>query len=186
MRHLYDWFGVNVALFHLINGVHTPLWDRCMVTMSWLGDYEFYPYYVAALLLLSQAAPRLVPRRNVLVFAVGFAITGIVVAVLKPFFGFPRPALALGRHAVVLVGPPALHESFPSGHASFVVLLAAALSARVARSFKYPLWLFAAAVCLSRISVGAHFPADVIGGAVIGLGSAGLAFLLVRAVAPRN
>ncbi len=186
MHHLYDWFGLNVALFHLINGAHARWWDNCMVAMSWLGDYAFYPYYVAALLLLSQAAPRLLPRRNVLVFAVGFAPVWFLVAALKPLFGFPRPALALGRNAVVLLGPPALHESFPSGHASFVVLLAVSLSARAARPLKYLLWLFAAAVCLSRISVGAHFPADVVGGAIIGLGGAALAWLLVRAVSPRN
>ena len=186
MRHLYDWFGLNVALFHLINGAHSPWWDRFMLTMTWLGDYELYPYYLAVLLLVAQAAPRWLPRRNVLVFAVGFAITGIAVSALKPLVGFPRPALALGRNAVVVIGHPALHESFPSGHATFVTLLAAALSAPLARPFKWALWLFTAAVCVSRISVGAHFPADVLGGIILGLGGAGTACLLARALSPRN
>jgi undecaprenyl-diphosphatase len=186
VRDLYDWFGLNVALFHLINGAHAPWWDCCMVTVSWLGNYEFFPFYVASLLLLAQIAPRWVPRRNVLVFAVGFAPTWAAVATLKPFFGLPRPALALGRNAVVLIGSPPLHDSFPSGHAAFVALLAASIAVRVARPLKWGLWLFAVAVCVSRISVGAHFPADVVGGAAVGLGGAGLASLLVRAVSART
>jgi membrane-associated phospholipid phosphatase len=34
--------------------------------------------------------------------------------------------------------------------------------------------------------VGAHFPADVVGGILIGMGAAGLAMLLVRALSARN
>ncbi|MFN8626890.1 MAG: phosphatase PAP2 family protein [Candidatus Binatia bacterium] len=186
LRHLYDWFGLNVALFHLINGAHAPWWDRCMVTVSWLGSSWCFPLYLAMLLLLAYVAPSSVPRRNVLVFAVGFALTWAAVAVLKPLFGLPRPVLALGPNAVVLVGSPALHASFPSGHAAFVTLLAASCSVRVVRPFKWGLWLFAGAVFVSRISVGAHFPADVVGGAIVGLGGASLAGLLVRAVSARR
>jgi hypothetical protein len=64
VRHLYDWFGPNVALFHLVNGVHSPWWDRFMLTMTWLGNSELYPYYLALLLLVAQAAPRWLPRRH--------------------------------------------------------------------------------------------------------------------------
>jgi len=157
-----------------------------MVTLSWLGDGALYPYYVALLLLFAQAAPRLMPRRNVLVFAVGVALTAVAVSVLKPLFGFPRPALALGGAAVVLVGPPAHHASFPSAHAAFVAVLAASLSARAARPVKWTLWLFAAAVCLSRVSVGAHFPVDLLGGVAVGIAAAGVAYVLVRALPARN
>jgi undecaprenyl-diphosphatase len=184
--HLYDWFGLNVVLFHLINGLHAPWWDRVMLAMTWLGNYELYPYYLAIVLLLAQAAPRWLPRRNVAVFAVGYALTAIVVSTLKPLLAFPRPLQALGRTAVVVLGEPALHESFPSGHATFVALLAASLSARSSRPWRWALWLFAALVCISRVAVGAHFPADVLGGTLIGMGAAGLAMLLVRALTARN
>jgi undecaprenyl-diphosphatase len=75
---------------------------------------------------------------------------------------------ALGRDLVTIVGPEAHAASFPSGHAAFVVLMCAALSPGVPRQIKWGLWIFAMAVGLSRVVVGAHFPADVLGGAILG------------------
>lgn len=181
MHHLYDWFGLNVALFHLINGAHAAGWDQLMLAMTWLGNHEWYPYYLALVLVLTYAAPRSLPLRNVVIFAIGYAFTAIVIPTLKPFLDFPRPLLVLGKQAVIVVGQPEFHHSFPSGHSTFAVLLAASLSPGVSRPWRWGLWLFAVLVCLSRISVGAHFPADVVGGALIGLAGAGTGWLLLRA-----
>lgn len=184
MHHLYDWFGLNAVLFHVINGLHAPWWDRVMLAMTWLGNYELYPAYVAIALLLTQVAPRRLPRRNVVVFAAGYALTGLAVSTLKPMLAFPRPLLALGKQAVIVLGDPALRWSFPSGHATFAVLFAASFSAGLSRPVKWLLGLFAVLVCISRVSVGAHFPADVLGGALVGLAGATIAKLLVRALTP--
>ena len=181
MRHLYDWFGLNVALFHVINGVHAPGWDQLMLAMTWLGFHERYPYYLALALSLAYLAPRRLPLRNVVVLAIGYALTAGVVPALKPWLDFPRPLLALGNNAVVVLGEPELHHSFPSGHSTFAVLLAASLAPALSPPYKWGLWLFAVLVCLSRISVGAHFPADVLGGALIGLAAVLAARLILKA-----
>lgn len=167
MREFYDWFGLNVVLFHLINSLHAAWWDHLMLTMTWLGDHERYPYYMAIALLLMSVRRRWLPRRNVVVFGVGYAVTALIVIGLKPYLEFPRPLLALGTRAVIVVGRPELHHSFPSGHATFSVLLAASLSAGRSRALKWTLGIGAALVCVSRVAVGAHFPADVVGGALI-------------------
>lgn len=186
MQHLYDWFGLNTALFHAVNRIHAPWWDRLMLAMTWVGDYQLYPAYIAIALLLTQLFPRRLARRDTVVFAVGYALTGLAVSTLKPLFSFPRPPLALGSHAVVVLGAPALHGSFPSGHATFAVLLAASFSPGSSRLMRAVLWLFAALVCISRIAVGAHFPADVLGGVLIGLAGAIVARLVVRAFSARG
>jgi membrane-associated phospholipid phosphatase len=180
VHQLYDWFGLNVALFHLINQLHAGWWDACMLAMTWLGDHEQYPSYMVMALLFTYWRPRVMPLRNVVVFAAGYVLTALVVTALKPYLDLPRPLLALGRDAVVVVGMPEYHHSFPSGHATFAVLLAASLAPRTARPMQWGAWLFAALVCLSRVSVGAHFPADVLGGALIGLIAVGVASAVLR------
>jgi membrane-associated phospholipid phosphatase len=59
------------------------------------------------------------------------------------------------------------HASLPSGHAT------TAFSALVAIGALYPaarplLWIYAIAIALSRVVVTAHFPSDVLAGAIIG------------------
>jgi len=175
MHQLYDWFGLNVALFHLINAVHAGWWDGLMLAMTWLGDHDRFPLYMALALAATFARPDRLPPRAVVVFGIGYAVSGLVVATLKPWVDFPRPLLALGRDAVIVVGEPEFHHSFPSGHSTFAVLLAASLSLGSPRWLTGTLWSFALLVCVSRMSLGAHFPADVCGGALLGAGSALLA-----------
>lgn len=163
---LYAWGGLNRLLFLEINSFHTPLWDALMLTMTALGDHGNFLRYLAIALLLSLWRPSWLPRRNVLVFFVGYGITALIAIQLKHWLDFPRPLLALG-HVVHVVGRPEYHQSFPSGHAVFSVLLAASLSYRTPAPLQVALWVFAFLVCLSRLSLGAHFPADVLGGALI-------------------
>lgn len=174
MHQLYDWFGLNVALFHLVNGVHAGWWDAVMLAMTWLGDHDRFPFYMAIALAVALVRPHWLPQRAVVVFGIGYVVSGFLVATLKPWIDFPRPLLALGRDVVIVVGEPEFHHSFPSGHSTFAVLLAASLTRGSTRGLKWALWLFAALVGLSRMSLGAHFPADVCGGALLGFGSAAI------------
>lgn len=77
--------------------------------------------------------------------------------------------------------------SFPSGHTSDAFALAASLS------ISYPRWYTAAAsftwagtVGYSRLHLGVHYPSDVIGGAVVGAGSAWLCHFLNRKLFTRK
>ncbi|MEO6146994.1 MAG: phosphatase PAP2 family protein [Sulfuriferula sp.] len=173
---LYAWGGLNRQLFLWLNSFHSTYWDALMLTMTALGDHANYPFYMALALLISAWRPQWLPRNNVLILGVGYVITGSIVLLLKPLLDFPRPLLALGSHWVHVVGRPEFHHSFPSGHATFAVLLAASLSYQAARPLRWGLWIFALLVCLSRPVLGAHFPVDILSGALI----AGLTVLLLR------
>jgi undecaprenyl-diphosphatase len=80
-----------------------------------------------------------------------------------------------------LVTVPHSH-SFPSGHTATAVAGAIVLSSFVPRAA--PLFaILAAGVAYSRLYVGAHFPLDIVGGAVIG---AATALLLLEGVRRRS
>ncbi len=141
-----------------------------MVALSALGHPNLYPFHLAIALWCSLRWPAVLALRNVVVFAIGFAfVSSLLVPMMKSQFDFPRPAAALGRGAVTLVGPQDAVHSFPSGHAAFAVLAAAALAPGAPIAVRIALTVFAVLVCVSRISVGAHFPADVVAGALLSL-----------------
>lgn len=170
---LYDWNGLNVAWFGTINQA-TPDWLAPLAQVgSALGSYWGAPLLLIALWLWSRhldaaaemqaAAVRVQARR----FALGFVLAWLGVAMLKLIVDFPRPVAAL-PDLVRIIGEPELQYSFPSGHAAYAMLAAASLWPLSSRRCRALLVASLAWVAWSRIAVGAHFPADVFAGFVIG------------------
>ncbi len=84
----------------------------------------------------------------------------------------PRPGLFFPVEGVIYSSERSGHNSFPSSHVvmafAFVGVWLTALPARWA----LPLLALASLVGVSRVAIGAHWPADVLGGAVVGCVSA--------------
>lgn len=101
---------------------------------------------------------------------------GILTALLKRAFPMPRPLSVLGPEQVRVLLDPLRCCSFPSGHALSAGVLAAYFTARYGPR-ALPLWALALGGAVSRIYVGAHWAADVVGGLLLGaaLGVAGAA-----------
>jgi len=93
----------------------------------------------------------------------------------KALVDSPRPAAVLDPASFHVEGIRlAGHNSLPSGHAITAFLVVGVLLAGDLRSFPRPLVTLAilaggAAVAVSRIAVGAHWPSDVLAGAGLGL-----------------
>jgi undecaprenyl-diphosphatase len=89
-----------------------------------------------------------------------------------------RPAQTLSD--VVLRGRAAARGlSFPSGHAMVIFAIATLVTPYLRGRWRILPWALAAAVCVSRVYLGAHFPLDVLAGAGLGVaigGALNLAF----------
>lgn len=162
---------VNHELFMAINHFHHPLLDPVMEGCIAFGSSRMVYYYLVLMLLVAFARRTIIPYRYILVYGIAVAIGIGAEELLKGVFQIPRPAMAIGRDNILVLGEIKLRNSFPSGHATFSFLSAYVLGYRRTMYWKFPLFGFALLVAWSRIYVGAHYPLDVAAGAVLGIAS---------------
>lgn len=189
---LYNWNGANTAIFYAVNGIKGgELYEKTMLFGTMLADHHNFPFYFLFFVAIALFHVRRMPysKRHaylwawggvLTVFLISYAIDGVVVKTLKTFFAFPRPFEALPKGSVHLIGPMmdvSKHfESFPSGHASFAMLLVASLWPILHKIGKGMGVLFILWAGMSRLALGVHFPMDIVTGYVTCL----LVVLVVR------
>lgn len=114
-------------------------------------------------------------RLGFVFLAVG--IPGLVVTIVKRAIGRARP-YSMEAGGAFDFNPFNWHVAFaslPSGHGTTAFAAAFAIGALYPR-WRMPLWTFAILIALSRVAVSAHYPSDVLAGALVGV----LGALLVR------
>ena len=163
--------GVFLAINQACLLLSAPVWTG----LSLLGNAWGVLAVTSPLLVL---APRLMWAWICAVpFAVLFARLG------KGLLESPRPAAVIDNALFRLVGEKLEVASMPSGHTLTAFAVASslyfALDAQRRGRFVW-LWLLAAAVGLSRIAVGAHWPGDVAVGASLGVLAGLLGHVLLR------
>jgi membrane-associated phospholipid phosphatase len=126
---------------------------------------------------------RLLAGRALLVFAIA-ATSGIASQALKHLVGRARPRLIdnMGAFHFDPFSFTSVQASFPSGH-TITAFAAAWTLGLFLPKWRIVLFSLAILVGISRIMVGAHYPADVLAGAAVGLVSA---WLTARAFAGRR
>ncbi len=138
-----------------------------------LGDKGIF-WIVVTLALLAFRKTRRLGIFCAVSMMIGLLVTNLViknwVARVRPYELIQELELMIERQ----------HDfSFPSGHTTNSLACAWVLFRRAPKKWGVPALVLAILIALSRLYVGVHYPTDIIGGAVIGIGSACLALWLV-------
>jgi membrane-associated phospholipid phosphatase len=139
-----------------------PVWlDRMMLGFTQLGSG------IAALaigLVLFSTGDRLLAYELIL----GTLTLWIMVELVKALVRRSRPFIRVNQARIV--GNPAGGQSFPSGHTSQAFFMATLLASHFHASIWVAFLLYGIAllVGITRMYVGAHYPRDVLAGAILG------------------
>ena len=160
---------------------HLPLWFTEtfeQITDFGLSGWFLYPlgFIIVSLAVIgARALPRMTQGVLALLAArfgfifVAIAVPGLFVTIVKRMIGRARPYV--GGHNDPFVYMPFIwrpaYASMPSGHATTAVAAAIAIGAIWPRT-RVVMWLYALLIMFSRVVVLAHYPSDVIAGALVG------------------
>ncbi|MGG3467919.1 undecaprenyl-diphosphatase [Neobacillus pocheonensis] len=158
-------FHLDYGTFQLIN--HLAISERFLnPLMMFLAEKAEYLFFAGIILywFLPKAENRKMVAEAILAACVALSINVLI----GHFFYRDRPFVS---HHVNWLIPHAKNASFPSDHATAAFVIAVAIW--IWRKRDGWMWLLlAAGIALSRVWTGVHYPLDVVGGMVIGAGSA--------------
>ena len=164
--------ALDAAVYAAVAASETPRLDRGMRALSRTADHgKLWFGIAAALALLGGPSGRKAARRGAV--SLGIA-SGFANLVGKPLTTRRRPERQELEELAARQVPMPPSSSFPSGHSASALAFATGASAE-ATLLAPPLLTLASLVAYSRVHTGVHYPADVIAGALIGVGAAGLA-----------
>ncbi len=162
--------NADKALFLWINALvgNVPTVDAAMV---WVASDYLVPVSMGltlvALWFIGKDAPqRMRYQIGMFTALTAMALSSLVVLISNAFFFRPRPFDGLEGINLLFYQPT--DSSFPSNSAAAAFAIAAAVWC-VNRRIGTALFIAAIVYGLSRVYVGVHYPADILGGAVIAL-----------------
>ncbi len=154
---------VDMQIFRFFNvkGYHSVWLDRLMWVATQGGNMGLALVIAVALYILNYA-------RLGVELILGLLTLWFVVETIKALADRARPFALLAD--VRVIGWRALGRSFPSGHTSQAFFIVSLLTHhfQVLPLVSAALYLVAAIVGFTRIYVGAHYPRDVVAGALLG------------------
>ena len=172
----FDW-----AIFQAVEKLWSPVMDMIMKVITLSGDAGAIWIVLGLALLINKKTRK---YGAVVICALLFSLL-INDMILKNAFSRPRPYLFEGWPGQFIY-PDIVHRetsfSFPSGHTSSSFAAAAALWFSRKKWLIIPTTIWAALIGFSRIYVHVHYTTDVLGGIVVGILYAVMAWFLINAV----
>ena len=163
-----DWYGGFRPAQAASAAVPGVLWE----VLTTLGDGRIQ---LALLLPFCLRYPRVFWA-----LVLGALVAGAMSRGLKIWLDLPRPAALLEASQITVIGARLTTHSFPSGHTVSAFSFTVAWLALLGWGRALPIVMLAALVGFSRIAVGAHWPVDVLAGALIGTAGGWLGLRLSR------
>ena len=163
--------NVNYEGFQMINSWagYSSFLDDIMLVVT-----NSVPYVAIAILLFlwfSGKNTQILERRRMAIYAaLSSAMALLGNSIVHLVYYHPRPFVV---HHVHLLVHHAADSSFVSDHAVLVFAIAWTIFLRKDR-IKYPVFIWATIVAISRIYIGVHYPVDVIGSALLAFGTSAL------------
>jgi len=146
-----------------------PLMHGLSNTEAYIGTGT--PLAICAYALLSKQQSVLQKGINM---SAALAIVSIETYGIKRIVNRPRPSVTYPDLQAL---ESEVHYSFPSGHSSNAFCTATSLSLQYQHWYvAVPAFLWAGSVAYSRMHLGMHYPSDVLGGMMLGAGTAWLCY----------
>ncbi len=163
VAHLFDYSTTAWAHAHA-----DVRWNSLAARTSSWGELQRAPLIALALIaFVGYSTRRWRLAWASLAGALAGTAAGIMVNIIKCFFGRPRPSTGL-IDGIYWFKFDWAHQSFPSGHATHCAAIAAAVSILAPRS-GLALWAGAFGVMWSRWYSERHYVSDLWGGAGLGI-----------------
>ena len=172
--------NVELMLLTVLQGLRTQILDAGMLFFTHLGDAGFIWAALTAVLLVFRRT-----RRVGCVLAAALLVDAVLCnLILKPLVARIRPCDILADVQLLISRPDEF--SFPSGHtaASFASVTALWLAGKKQ-------WALAALplgvlIAFSRMYLFVHYPTDIIGGVLVGVGCGWIGAKLVEMFWQKN
>ncbi|HUC88196.1 MAG TPA: phosphatase PAP2 family protein [Candidatus Binatia bacterium] len=173
LAHKHTLTGLQARLFYDVDNLNLP--KHFTTAARWLTEGLGAAYPIIACVLIAALFKNFYLAWR---FALTVGIAVVIAEVLKYGIKEPRPITMLAGHLhqrVIETGP-----GFPSGHETVATALALTLWFVLPRRYRILSVIWLVVLAFSRLYLGVHTPADIIGGFAIGL----LAVCVVRLLPP--
>lgn len=156
--------ALDIALFRYLNSWagSSRLFDALVIFCASYLAYILLAVFVALLFFTHCGGKEKIRMFWATAVSVIIARLGVT-ELIRLFYHRPRPFMIYRVHQLLTDN----EWSFPSGHAAFFFALAAVI---YLYHKKWGAWFFLGALLITagRVIAGVHYPADILGGAIIG------------------